>query len=90
MLLTNVCNFVNVSQMSREQRYTPLASIPSAYDGQNGQMTWNFSLPPTVDTERLVMDSRQLRRIMTVVPFVQYILLSIRASKRYLPQKSAA
>lgn len=69
MLLTNVCNFVNISRMSREQRYTPLASIPFAYDGQNGQMTWNFSLPPTVDTERLVMDSRQLRRIMTVAAF---------------------
>lgn len=51
-------------------KYTPLAELPCLHEMQeNAPIAWDFDLPSTVDAERLVINNRQLKRILKVAEF---------------------
>lgn len=55
-----------------ENRFLPISQLPSfaEFDSEIHRMSWDFSLPPSADTERIAVDSRALRRVQSVVGFL--------------------
>ena len=53
------------------ERYVPVSELPTFadFDPEVHRMSWDFSLPPTLDTERIFLDQRRLRRLQTVAAF---------------------
>ena len=56
------------------ERYVPVSELPTFadFDPEVHRMSWDFSLPPVVDAERLVLNSSALRRIQTVAAFSRF------------------
>lgn len=52
------------------ERYTPLSEVPPVHEAlESTLVTWNFNLPPTIDTERLVINNRYISRLCKVAAF---------------------
>ncbi len=50
---------------------TPITELPSAGDGfdEDDQMTWDFTLPESLDAERIEINTARLRRLMSAAAF---------------------
>lgn len=52
------------------EKWIPISELPGHQEAdENARVTWDFELPPTVDAERLVLNTRMLGRIQNAAAF---------------------
>lgn len=49
--------------------YTSLANIPGQYEDDQAAFTWDFDLPPSVDTERIELNVLKIKQIQKIAHF---------------------
>jgi hypothetical protein len=69
------------------EKWVPVSELPSAHEvDEITQLTWDFNFPPTLDTERIVFNTRMLGRIQSAAAFRTTHVLSYEGERtEYTP-----